>query len=295
MFDIVKNRGINVQAIYEKEDRELYCRDSSINGGTIGYRSHLHYQIELAIIFDGHTRVTVDSSDYDAVGGDVFVVFPNQIHSYTTIEREKYILLKINPDLIPEFSPQLTSYIPKQAVIKNAAKDEELVLLIKKISDIYNGDEPYKNEALRGLVLAFFAKLLPKMELSDTPSGDYHVVALIMKYCGDNYNKPISLSILSKELHLNKYYISHVMSNKLNIGFNDYINSLRVSSACKLLVKNELSITEISEAVGFNTMRTFNRAFIKQMSCTPSEYRKRKKAESKDRLSNQRPRYSSTK
>ena len=268
-----------MQAIYEKGNKDLYCRDSDIEGGTIGYRSHLHYQIELALIFDGHTHITVDSTEYDAYGGDAFIVFPNQIHSFSTVKRESYILIKINPEYIPELLPQLTSALPKSALIKGAAEDGELSLLIRKISDTYHKDEPFKDAILRGLLLVFFAKLLQKLELDEAPSGDYHVVGIIMDYCNQNYNKPMSLSILAKELHLNKYYISHIISNKLNIGFNDYINSLRVSNACKLLVKTDSTVTEISEAVGFNTLRTFNRAFMKQMGCTPSEYRRKKKSE----------------
>ena len=34
------------------------------------------------------------------------------------------------------------------------------------------------------------------------------------------------------------------------------------------------SVTEIAYAVGFGTLRTFNRAFIKQLGCSPSEYRR---------------------
>ena len=60
------------------------------------------------------------------------------------------------------------------------------------------------------------------------------------------------------------------------MGFNDYINSIRVSNACKYLTKSDRSVTEISDLVGFNTMRTFNRAFQKQMGMTPSEYRAKK-------------------
>ena len=35
-------------------------------------------------------------------------------------------------------------------------------------------------------------------------------------------------------------------------------------------------MTEISEAVGFNTLRTFNRSFQKQLGMTPSDYRAKK-------------------
>ncbi len=273
-----------MQAVYENRNQELYCRDTKYDGGTLGYRSHLHFQIELALIFEGHTRLTVDSAEYDAEGGDIFVVFPNQIHTMTTVRRERSILLKVNPELVPEFLPQFTSFIPRCNVIKHGAEDIELARLAEKISEAYRNDEPFKEAVLRGLLLVFFAKLLQKIELVDVQSGDYHVVGNIMNYCNENYQKPLSLSVLSRELHLNKYYISHIMSNKLNIGFNDYINSLRVSGACKLLVNTDSTITEISDTVGFNTLRTFNRAFSKQMGCTPSQYRKRKKNEVRRRV-----------
>ena len=71
-----------------------------------------------------------------------------------------------------------------------------------------------------------------------------------------------------------KYYISHLFSMKLKVRFNDYINSLRINDACRQLRQTDKTVTEISECVGFNTLRTFNRAFIKQVGTSPSEYRK---------------------
>ena len=78
---------------------------------------------------------------------------------------------------------------------------------------------------------------------------------------------------LEQELHLNKYYISHLFSQTLGIRFNDYLHYLRISEACKLLRNTDYSITEIGDAVGYNTPRTFNRAFLKQTGTTPTEYR----------------------
>ena len=148
---------------------------------------------------------------------------------------------------------------------------------MREISAVYYSQQPFKENILKGYTLVFLSKLLQKTELADAQSGDYHVIGSIMNYCSENYDKPLSLGVLAHDLHLNKYYISHIMSNKLNIGFNDYINSLRVSAACKMLVNTDKTVTEISEAVGFNTLRTFNRAFSKHLSCTPSQYRQKKK------------------
>ena len=90
-----------MQAVYENRHEDFYCRDSRYATGSLNYHSHLHYQIEMAVVWEGHTSLTVDSSEYDVRGGDAFVVFPNQIHEFRTLEKENYILLKINPELVP--------------------------------------------------------------------------------------------------------------------------------------------------------------------------------------------------
>ena len=243
-----------MKARYENRSDELYCRDSRYTGKTLGYISHLHRHIELGFVKNGRTHVSVDSDEYEVSAGDIIVVFPNQIHRFQTVEHEEYILLLIN-------------------------LDPELLHIIEKISDIYHENAPYKDMILRGYLTAFFGLLMRKMELRDVQSCDYHVLGMILNYCVTNSDKNLTLGFLEKELHVSKYYISHIMSNKLHMGFNDYINSLRVSNACKYLLNSDKSVTEISELVGFNTLRTFNRAFSKQMGMTPSAYRAKQYAD----------------
>ena len=263
-------------AFYENKSINVYARNSEMTKKTLGYTSHLHYHIELALVTEGKTRVTIDNSVYDVEAGDIIIVFPNQVHRFDTIEREKYILLIVNPDIISELTRMFTSFLPQNNLIKGGALCEDLWYLASKISDEYYGNESFREEILRGYLLAFFGRILQKMQLKDIESKESNVLGLILNYCINNYDKNISLDILEKELHISKYYISHTMSNKLHMGFNDYINSIRVSNACKYLKKTDKSITEISDLVGFNTMRTFNRAFQKQMNMTPSEYRAKK-------------------
>ena len=262
-----------MKAIYENRNDDFYCRDSRYTGKTLGYISHLHHHIELGFVKSGRTRVSVDSNEYEVGAGDIVVVFPNQIHRFETVERENYVLLLVNPDILPELNKQFTTTLPISNLIKGAALDPELLSLIERISEAYFGNEPYKEAITRGYLLAFFGRLFQKIEFKDVQSCDYHVLGMILNYCITNSDKNLTLGLLESELHISKYYISHIMSSKLHIGFNDYINSLRVSNACKYLLRTDKSVTEISEIVGFNTLRTFNRAFLKQMGVTPSGYR----------------------
>lgn len=269
-----------MKVYYENKTTDYFgCRDSRFTELPLNCTSHLHYHIELAFLLEGETRAVVDSKEYRITAGDVLLAFPNQIHRFETLQNEKYVLLLVSPEIIPELLGQFTEALPASNVISGAAKDPELQALAYQISDTYHQDEPFRESLLRGYLLVFFCKILQKMELLDTKRGDHQVLDSILNYCTLHFDKNLSLEILEKELHVSKYYISHVMNQRLHLGFNDYVNSLRVSAACKLLVKSDYSVTEISETVGFNTLRTFNRAFLKQMGMTPSEYRSRKKKE----------------
>lgn len=261
---------------YENRQQDIYCRDSAYSKKTLGYTSHLHYSIELAFVRAGRTRVTVDSNVYEVEAGDIVVVFPNQVHRFETLERENYLLMIVNPDMISEFNKQFISGTPLSNVLKGGATDKQLDHLAQSISEVYYSDEQFRDSILRGYLLAFFGKLLASIPISSGASKESAALGTILNFCASNYDKNLSLDILERELHMSKYYISHTLSSKLHMGFNDYVNSLRISSACKYLQKTDKSITEICDGVGFNSIRTFNRAFQKQTGMTPSQYRSRK-------------------
>lgn len=68
---------------------------------------------------------------------------------------------------------------------------------------------------------------------------------------------------------LNSILLFHVERN-----FNDFLNFLRVNSACELLASNDMAITDIAIEVGYNTVKTFTRNFVHYKHMNPSNYRK---------------------
>ena len=258
---------------YENKKDDFYYRETKFSKTPLQFPAHLHSHIELGLLLEGKTQISIDSREHILEAGDMFICFPNQVHGFKTLEKEYYMLFIFNPEMVSEFSNQFFTKLPKSGIIKNAADDGELVDILRHIADAYLSSDTHKNLAVKGYLLILFSKLFEKIELYDIQSGDIKLIGAILNYCSKNYNQPLSLSVLERELHISKFYISHTLSNKLHISFNDYINSLRVINACKLLQTTERSITEISEAVGFNTLRTFNRAFLRHTGTTPSKYR----------------------
>ncbi|MEN1786289.1 MAG: helix-turn-helix transcriptional regulator, partial [Bacteroidota bacterium] len=55
--------------------------------------------------------------------------------------------------------------------------------------------------------------------------------------------------------------------------FVNYLNSVRISNASRLLLETDQNISEIAYATGFNNLANFNRIFNKSKQLTPSQYR----------------------
>lgn len=264
-----------MQAFYENKSSAFYCRD--IKEHSLECSMHLHYNIEIALIFDGETTVYVDNAPpATATDGDAILVFPNQIHRFESKRRERHILFIADPQLLSEFSALFNEFLPRDNIIKGAASDSELISLSEKISKLYSSPHTtYKDVILKGYLVAFLGRLFELTDFKRVNAEDIHAIGSVMNYCMSHYSEPLSLDILEKKLHINKYYISHLMNRKLNMGFSDYVNSIRISNACRMLSESSLPINEVADAVGFNTVRTFNRAFAKQMGLSPRDYRRK--------------------
>lgn len=263
-------------ALYENRNSDFFYKDAQNGASKLQFSSHLHYHVEMVYMLEGSSTAYIDSEKYTVEAGDFFIVFPNQIHRFESFTTEKYKLFIISPDLTPELSKVFSSKLPNSPLLKNAAENTALMHAIDTLSLADDKKGKYSDVYLKGSLLVFFYELFRALDLEDMHASDSEALKSLVNFCSQNFSQDLSLSMLEEELHISKYYISHLFSDKLNIRFNDYINSLRISEACRHLRQSEKSVTEISELVGFNTLRTFNRAFIKQMHCSPSAYRKSK-------------------
>ncbi|MBP3396722.1 MAG: AraC family transcriptional regulator [Clostridia bacterium] len=261
---------------YQTHTSDLVCHASRPQG-SLQVAAHLHRHIELAMLLEGHTVAYDGTERYQLEPGDVFISFPNHIHRFETVDQERYILMIVNPDLMPELAHTFLSFSPRSARVPGAARDPQLLQIAEALVASTDDTSPYADQMRRGYLQVFFSKLLSQMELTESPYQDSQALKTVIAYCSAHYQSELSLGLLERELHISKYYISHLFSDKLRIGFNNYLNSLRLSYACDHLCHSDASITEIAEKAGFGTARTFNRAFLKQMGCTPSEYRQGKR------------------
>ena len=90
-----------------------------------------------------------------------------------------------------------------------------------------------------------------------------------------NFAKQITLDEISSKCAMSKYHFARTFKRVTGITFRKYHNKTRVEASKILLKKQELNITEICYAVGFNDASYFSRVFRKFEGVSPALYKKR--------------------
>lgn len=97
-------------------------------------------------------------------------------------------------------------------------------------------------------------------------------------------NPDIRVGDLAERLYTNKSYLAQTIKLKMGKNFCQLVHYYRVREAMRLYAQNpDLTITQLSRRVGFNSMTTFNTAFGRNTGFTPAEWCKqfRKRNEAK--------------
>ena len=100
-----------------------------------------------------------------------------------------------------------------------------------------------------------------------------YLVREAVSYINKNYEKDISLKLLSDYLSVSESYISRLFNKETGMTVSSYINIKRVEKAKELLRKTTLKNYEIAEKVGYKNHIHYDIVFKKLVNCTPSEYR----------------------
>ena len=101
---------------------------------------------------------------------------------------------------------------------------------------------------------------------------DDEKVSIVHRYICEHYMEKIQLDNLCFLFGTNKTTLCRSFKNVYGKTITAYINMLKEKEAKRLLRENVLSITEISEKLGFNSIHYFCRFFKKSTGQSPKEY-----------------------
>ncbi len=84
----------------------------------------------------------------------------------------------------------------------------------------------------------------------------------------------VNIDWISSKLGTNRHYVSDYLNRVKHVSFYEYVNSLRLIYAERLLKEGKEKLADIAFICGFNSDHTFRRLFKEKYGCTPLQYQK---------------------
>lgn len=93
-------------------------------------------------------------------------------------------------------------------------------------------------------------------------------------YIYKNKSENITVEGMAKICHISQSYFSRLFSKEMGDSFSNYISKLKINWAKELLEDSDMSVSQVSDELGFNEPGYFIKIFKKYEGVTPSVYRK---------------------
>ena len=251
---------------------------------TVDYRTpHFHPEWELIWITDGQLTIHLGPDGCVGSEGDIFLFCPGKLHEFQKVgESATFLCLQLSPQLFEKVYPgfgRITTEDFRVTPYFSAAECAEIKDGLRELSEVFLDRPPFFEICCTGLCARLFSRILSaipchNMSAEELANADRRNARLerFIRFVDENYSHKIMLSDFAEAERCSVSYLSRFLKTALNQSFQEYVNSVRFHSACKLIAGGGMKMLDVCEESGFSDYRYFSAAFMKHCGMTPEEY-----------------------
>lgn len=263
-----------------------------------------HDYLEIAYIYKGQGRFYIRNKPFDVSEGDIVLISNDEMHSLeaTSGNKLQVICIYFLSDLI--FQPGTNSpdleylsqfYNQSSTKSKNRVYTDHnrmIMKIIKKMLKELDAKNEYYQLALKNYLLEILLTLMRYRGKKTKRNGnkfrkahDVERLKSVFIYIQNNYDQRISLSELSKTICLSPAYLCRFFKKVTGTTISNYLLRTRIDRAKELLIKSNLTITQIAFKTGFESHSYFDRVFHRFTKLSPKTFRQKHTSKTKSKKS----------
>lgn len=239
-------------------------------------------------IKSGRARIEIEGETFDLSPTDAVLICPNVEYKFSDVENLIAGVLNFDFDMkradvklpyrlsrerlhgdvgvtVDEF-PEFKGYV----VLSNYTDIEKDIF---KIIEEFDTRRIYFRERASGYLKLLICEFL--MNMSGVGSAHGEKADAILEYIAEHLGEVSCGRDVAAVFSYHPYYLSRLIKLHTGKTLKQYVLTLRVNEARKLLKTTELPLSEISERLGFENSAYFSNCFKKRTGVSPSEFRKR--------------------
>lgn len=245
---------------------------------------HIHDAYEFIMVIEGNEIVYTSENEYYVEAGDIILINSRVPHKTKAYKTTSVFLLQteLNFTAESEFNYLLRhlSSSDNSAYIFKAGSglNYDIAECFERIINENTSRKASYDLFIKSAVLNIFA-ILYRNNIIKNPQEYFNTkyikrIIPALNYINENYSEDISLTYISKLLNVDKSHFCRIFKQAVNTSFIQYVNSVRIYNAAKLLRSTDKTISEISTDTGFSSPSYFTKEFKLYMGCSPNHYKK---------------------
>lgn len=248
---------------------------------------HYHACYEIYYMLSGERYYFIKDSTFHVKKGDLVIINKYELHRTTCVNNPIHERIVINfkdeflkghlesindIDLLNVFKQDMNVIILN---INHQNYIESLLLrMVKENQRKTHGYYTYLKLMLMEL-LVFIGRYSQYAEVNkiEHPGTIDKKISDVARYINENYMHDVSLNSVAQIFYVSPFYLSKMFKKVTGFNFVEYINHVRIKEAQKILRGTKLSVPQVVEKVGFDSIPHFGRVFKKICGVSPLQYR----------------------
>jgi AraC-like DNA-binding protein len=252
-----------------------------------GEMQHFHNYLEVGICYNGKGRLIIEDKTYRYEGGMISIIPANIPHTtisdpgnickleYLFIDMDEYIKAELKTSRIA--SDEAIRIVNKKGLFFKETDYPDISRVIHNIVEECRQEKPFYKDVLKGYLAALVFEIIradgSRVTTDRTPNLNNQYIKIAVSYVKTHFSNEIKISEMASMCGLSESHFRKVFEECMNMKPNDYINSIRIMEACRLLKREDISMEELGLKVGYQTPSTFNRNFRKITGKTPYQWK----------------------
>ena len=253
---------------------------------------HYHPEYEIVIVTESSGKRFIGDHASDFHAGNLALIGPNIPHTYRNDDKYYSEISKLRAkSIVIHFTesslgndflklPEANSLINlfEQSTYGLDILGQTRDLISDKLHDILTLSGMKRWLCLIDILLEI-AESNEVSHITKTPYTGFNAkesirLCKVFDWITTNFEKEIKLSEAAQIAGMNESAFSRYFSQRTRKTFSAFIQELRLQKAAKMLIENNMSITQVCYDCGYNNISNFNRQFQNHYNTNPMNYRK---------------------
>ncbi|MEB8336047.1 AraC family transcriptional regulator [Streptomyces endophyticus] len=253
---------------------------------SFGFAWHHHTEYELTLITEGTGTRYIGTTVEPYRPGDLVLIGPDLPHTFSSAPYEggmaEAAVAQFRGDFLGRDFLALPQFRAVAALLDRAATGLLFAPAPASVHRSLSGLPELGPTAATVELLAILDELTHAEQVhafsspgrAAAPSGDIsRRIDKVCRHLEHAHTGPVTLPEVAALVHMAPTSFSRFFHRTMGRTFTDYVNQLRIETACHLLTDTDLPVTEAAARSGYQNLSNFNRRFQESRRIRPREYR----------------------